>query len=270
MRCLRSAVLLALAWTVCSADSDPFPQPRRGGTHSLWRKAIEIHQRNRNWYPERVTILSEVLNRHGQPYSVTEMVFRSRLDHQGQVQTELERSLKNGKDTTERTRSKVTIRSPQEAVDPEDDTTYSVSLSDSPFDARRQDAVQAFATAERKTLFGRACRRFNFSFRTVIVNKGKTEELTWRGMAWLEEASGVPVKLEFTFSPLPGLVRSLWSIYLYDTVSPDRWVLKRVSISGHGGFLFIRKDFRTTTTFSHYRRAPATSRPGPAAATDLP
>ncbi len=266
MRSRRFAVLLALLWTACAADGGLSAPPGGDGTHGLWRKATEIHRRNRDWYPERVVIISEVLNRRGEPSSLTEMLFRLRLDHLGRVQAELVRSLKNGEDTTKRTRSKVTIRSPEEGVDPEDDTAYSVSLTDSPFDAGRQGEVQAYATAERETLFGRPCRRFNFTYRTAIVRKGKVEELTWRGMAWLEEASGVPVKLEFTLSPLPGLVRSLWSIYLYDIESPDRWVLKQVSMTGSGGFLFIRKSFRTTTTFSQYRRAPAVSRPGPAPA----
>lgn len=266
MRGRGFAVLLALLGMAGAAGGGPSAPPRLQGLHGLWLKAIEIHQRNRDWYPERVVILSEVLSRGGQPSSLTEMVFRLRLDARGRVQADLERSQKNGEDTTERTRSKVTIRSPEEGVDPGDDTVYSVSLTDSPFAAARQGAVQAFATAERQTLFGRLCRRFNFTYRTAIVRKGKTEELTWRGMAWLDEAGGVPVKLEFSFSPLPGLVRSLWSIYLYDIESPDRWVLKRVSMTGSGGFLFIRKNFRTTTTFSQYRRAPSAPRHGPGAA----
>lgn len=270
MRGRRFAILLALLGTAGAADNGHSAPSRLEGAHGLWRKAIEIHQRNRDWYPERVVIHSEVLSRSGQPSSLTEMVFRLRLDACGRVQAELERARKNGHDTTERTRAKVTIRSPEEGVDPEDDTAYSVSLTDSPFAAARQGAVQAFATAERQTLFGRLCRCFNFTYRTAIVRKGKAEELTWRGMAWLDEASGMPVKLEFTFSPLPGLVRSLWSIYLYDIESTNRWVLKRVSMTGHGGFLFIRKNFRTTTTFSQYRLAPAASRPGPAAAASHP
>lgn len=270
MRGRRVAILLALLGLAGAAVGGDGAPPRPGGQHGLWRKAIEIHQRNRDWYPERVVILSEVLTRGGQPSSLTEMVFRLRLDDRGRVQAELERSRKNGADTTERTRSKVTIRSPEKGVDPEDDTAYSVSLTDSPFAAARQGAVQAFATAERQTLFGRPCRRFNFTYRTAIVRKGKAEELTWRGMAWLDEASGVPVKLEFTLSPLPGLVRSLWSIYLYDIENPNRWVLKRVSMTGHGGFLFVRRNFRTTTTFSHYRRSPATLRSGHAATAGQP
>lgn len=224
--------------------------------NGLWRKAVEVYRRNRDWYPGRVTILSEMLNRRGEPYSVTELFFALRLDGEGKVQADLERALKNGEDTTEKVRSKVTIRPPEEGMEPGDDNTYSVSLSDSPFDPERQQDVTVAAAPERVQLFGCRCRRYVFSYRTHIVRKGERVALTWRGMAWLEEGSGRPVKLEFTLDPLPGLLRSLWSIYVYDTASPERWVVKQVSISGHGGFLFVKKRFRTSTTFSDYRLPP--------------
>jgi hypothetical protein len=222
----------------------------------LWQKAVAIHHRNRDWYPERITILSELLNRHQEPYSVTQIFFSLRRDADGRLVTEITRALKNGKDTTEKMRSKVTISSPDKGMDSENENSYSVSISDSPFDPERQAAVSYSASGEKRVLFGHRCRRFDFTYRTTIVRKGDREDLTWSGMAWLEEGSGMPVKLEFSLDPLPGLIRSLWTIYLYDTSRPDRWVLSKVTIAGHGGFLFIKKRFRSTTTFSHYRRLP--------------
>lgn len=223
----------------------------------LWQKAVDICRRNSDWYPERITILSEVLNRQGQPSSVTQLFFSLRLGVDGRLNTELTRALKNGEDTTAKMRSKVAIRHPEDTMDPEKEDTYSMSISDSPFVPERQQAVTFSARGEKCLLFGHACRRFDFSYQTKIIRKGETEKLTWTGMAWLEEGSGLPVKLEFTLTPLPSRIRSLWAIYLYDTTSPDHWVLSKVTISGQGGFLFIRKQFRTTTTFSNYRRPSA-------------
>ncbi len=153
--------------------------------------------------------------------------------------------------------SKVAIRHPEDPLDPEKEDSYSMSISDSPFVPERQAAVTFSARGEKRLLFGHSCRRFDFTYRTTIVRKGKTEKLTWTGMAWLEQESGVPVKLEFSLAPLPSRIHSLWTVYLYDTARSDRWVVKKVAISGHGGFLFITKRFRTTTTFSDYRRSPA-------------
>jgi len=256
-----AALLLAIA---CSGSApgggsearrspDPAAAP---GAHGLWQKAVDIHRRNRDWYPEKISVLSEVLNRRSEPTSVTQIFFSLRLGADGRLRTELTRALKNGEDTTEKMRSKVTIRSPGEGLDPDSENTYSVSIADSPFNPERQKAVSFSASGEKQLLFGHVCHRFEFTYQTTIVNKGEREKLTWSGMAWLEEGSGLPVKLEFSLSPLPSRIRSLWAIYLYDTARPDKWVLNKVTISGHGGFLFITKRFRTTTTFSQYRRAP--------------
>ncbi|MBN2345014.1 MAG: hypothetical protein JXO51_01400 [Candidatus Aminicenantes bacterium] len=223
---------------------------------ALWKKALAIYEKNRDWYPRKVTVVSEVLNRRHEPYSVTELNFALRLDDQGRLHTKLTRSMKNGKDTTGEMSKKVEIRSTPEGMDPDKEDSYSVSISDSPFDPEKQKLVSWRASAERQALFGHACRRFDFSFRTRILRKGEAEELTWTGMAWLDEVSGIPVKMEFTLEPLPSHIRSFWTIYLYDTRHPDKWVVKQVTIRGHGGFLFIIKRFRSTTTFADYRLPP--------------
>ena len=164
---------------------------------------MAIHQRNRAWYPEKITVLSDVLNRRGEPSSVTQLFFSLRLGADGRLNTELTRSLKNGEDTTARMKEKVRIRDPRQGEDADDQDYYSVSISDSPFDPERQAAVSYSASGEKHLLFGRHCQRFDFTYQTTIVRNGEKEKLTWSGMAWLEEGSGVPVKLEFSLAPLP-------------------------------------------------------------------
>jgi hypothetical protein len=262
MNMSKATLLLALllfAFTPCQGDApgQAPADPAAAAAAGLWLKAVNIHRRNRNWYPERITILSEVLNRRGQPTSVTQFFFFLRLGADGRLDTKLARSLKNGEDTTLKMRGKVRIRDPRQGEGPDNEDTYSVSISDSPFVPERQHAVAFRAGSEKRLLYGHSCQHFDFSYRTTIIRKGQTEELIWNGMAWLQEGSGLPVKLEFTLTPLPSRIRSLWAIYLYDTAQPDRWVLRKVTISGQGGFLFIKKQFRTTTTFSDYRRPPA-------------
>ncbi len=256
-----ATLLLAIA---CSGTAGVDGSEARGsrgpaaapGAAGLWQKAVAIHRRNRDWYPERISVLSEVLNRHGEPSSVTQLTFSLRPGADGRLRTDLTRALKNGEDTTEKMRSKVTISNPKEGQAAEGGYTYSVSISDSPFNPERQEAVSFTASNEKRLLFGHPCQRFEFTYQTTIVSKGKREKLTWNGMAWLEEGSGLPVKLEFSLAPLPSRIRSLWAIYLYDTARPDKWILNEITISGHGGFLFFTKRFRSTTTFSQYRRAP--------------
>jgi len=254
--------LLALALLAFSGSKGNRPGLPHSGPDAasspagLWQKAVDIHQRNHAWYPGKIAIVSEVLNRRHEPSSVTQIFLALHYGADGRMRTDLTRALKNGQDMTEKMKSKVTISNPGEGVDPDNENTYSVSISDSPFNPARQGAVSFSASGEKRLLFGHNCQCFEFTYQTTIVSKGEKEKLTWSGMAWLEEVSGLPVKLEFSLSPLPSRIRSLWAIYLYETARPDKWVLSKVTISGHGGFLFIKKRFRSTTTFSHYRRRP--------------
>jgi hypothetical protein len=259
----QAALLLALSALTFFQPKAPGRGAADAGSSptGLWRRAVSIHQRNRAWYPEKITVLSEVLNRRGGPSSVTQLFFSLRLGADGRLITELTRSLKNGEDTTARMKEKVQIRDPRQGEDANGQDYYSVSISDSPFDPERQAAVSYSASGERRLLFGRRCQRYDFTYQTAIVRNGEKEKLTWSGKAWLEEESGVPVKLEFSLAPLPPRIRSLWTIYQYEKARPDRWLLTRVTISGHGGFLFIKKRFRTTTTLSGYKRSPASAAP---------
>jgi hypothetical protein len=222
----------------------------------LWQKALSNYQKNSDWYPEKIAVLSEVLDRHGQPDSVTQLFFTLSLDTKGRMRTELTRALKNGKDISEEMKKKVEIRNPDETKAPKKEESVTVSFSDSPFNPDRQKSVTFHAGSEKQMLLGHLCQRFDFTYQTEIMRKGESEKLTWTGMAWLEENSGMPLKLEFSLTPLPKRIRSLWTIYLYEVSQPDKWILKKIMISGQGGFLFIKKRFRSTTTFSDYRRQP--------------
>jgi hypothetical protein len=220
----------------------------------LWQKALELFRKNSDTYPKKITVLSEVLDRHSQPDSVTQMSFTLDMDAEGRLVTQLVRAVKNGNDISEEMRKKVEIRDLNKDNAPEKRDSLTVSLSDSPFNPDRQKNVSIRASDERRMLFGRTCRRFDFTYRTEILRKGEAEQMTWVGMAWLEEASGMPLKLEFSLEPLPKRIRSLWTIYLYDLSPPGIWALRKITIAGQGGFLFIKKDFRSTTVFSDYRR----------------
>lgn len=231
--------------------------PAAAAGPELWRKAVEIYRANHDWYPEKAAIASEVRDGRKRFRSLTEMFFTLSPDGRGRLRIHLDRSLRNGVDTTEKMRAKVRIRDPLERLAPSGGNAYSVSISDSPFDPGEQAAVSFASTKETRMLSGRSCRRFDFTFRAKIADEDGSKRLTWTGRAWIEEGSGVPARLEFSIAPLPGKFRSIWIVYEYETERPDHWVVKSVVISGHGGVLFIKRYFHVTTTFSEYRRMPA-------------
>ncbi len=252
-------ILLALAILTTKpgrGDETHMTKATQANPAALWQKALDIFRKNSDWYPEKIAIFSEILNRHDRLDSVTQLFFTMRTDAAGRMHAELTRALKNGEDISEEMKKKVEIRGPHEARPPGKQDSLNISLSDSPFNPDRQRNVSLRPSHERGVLFGHPCRRFDFTYYTEITRSGEVEKLTWTGMAWLEESSGMPLKLEFSLAPLPKRIHSLWTVYSYDVSQPDRWLLKQITITGHGGFLFIKKKFRSTTAFSDYRRQP--------------
>ncbi|MCX6558128.1 MAG: hypothetical protein NTW95_11995 [Candidatus Aminicenantes bacterium] len=244
-------MVLAIACSAAAAEDG-------AGADSLglWQKALVVFQKNSDWVPGKMSILSEMLDRKGRPDSITQMVFNIVLDGRGKARTELLQAFKDNKDVSAEMKKKMETSEEPDGKNAKKKDTFTISLADSPFNPDKQHQVTVQATGEKQLLFEKTCRRFDFSFQTEIVQKSKKENLTWVGKAWLDENSGIPVKLEFSFEPLPKHVYSLWTIYMYETTVSGDWYLKEIKVQGHGGFLFIKKGFRSTTNFSEYRRQP--------------
>jgi hypothetical protein len=249
------ASLLAMPLGVAQAQD----QQAAASPWDLWRRAVEIDRANADWYPRRAAVVSEVRGGRRKVISLTEMFFSLGPGEEGWLRIRLDRSLRNGVDTTEKTRSKARIGEALNGIALVDETENSVSLFDSPFDPGEQGAVSFAPREEWRILAGRSCRRFDFTYRAEVAEDGGTRDVAWDGQAWIEEGSGRPVQLEFSIHPLPRKFRSVRIVYEYETDRPDRWVLKSVNISGHGGFLFIKRYFDITTTFSEFQRAPKTA-----------
>jgi hypothetical protein len=185
------------------------------------------------------------------------LYFSIAVDDKGEMHSELLQAFKDGKDISAEMKKKLAISETPSEKNAKNKDTLTVSLADIPFNPERQQNVTVRANPEKQLLFDKICQRFDFSFKTKIIRKDKIENLTWVGKAWLEENSGIPLKLEFSIEPLPKRVYSLWTIYLYEITSAEDWILKKIEVQAQGGFLFIKKGFRSTTTFSDYRRQPA-------------
>jgi hypothetical protein len=252
--CLLVLLKSAAAGAAAPPASEAAGKPDLPG---LWRKALDVFQRNSDWLPGKVSILSEMLDRQGRPDSITKLDFNIVLDGKGEARTVLLQAFKDGEDVSAEMKKKLATDETQDSKAAGKKSTLTVSLAESPFNPGRQPDVTVRANAEKQLLFGRLCQRFDFSFKTEMAGNGKkAEKTTWVGKAWLEENSGIPLKLEFSLEPLPKHVNSLWTIYLYETNAAGDWMLREIEIQGQGGFLFIRKSFRSTTSFGEYQRQP--------------
>jgi hypothetical protein len=255
----RAAALAALILSTGLACGPPDSEraresPAAKAVTGLWQKAVEIYRENRDWYPEKAAIVSEVRNGRNKFLSLTEMFFTLRLSGGAPMQILLDRSLRNGVDTTAKMRSKAKFRHLLEGIAVGEGGLFSVSMSDSPFDPDRQAAVSVTPREGTKVIRGRSCCLFDFSFSPGLKKGGP--RVTWLGQAWLEDQSGMPVELAFSISPLPGKIRSARMVYHYET-EPGPCVVKDMAITGTGRFLFIKRHFKVTTTYSQYRRAPS-------------
>jgi hypothetical protein len=248
-------ILLTPALAGAAAWDSPQDEPRANPS-ALWQKALDVFRKNSDWIPGKMSIRSEILDRKGRPDSVTRLDFRILVDDQGNARTELLQAFKNGKDVSAEMKKSIEVREAKEAKAADKKDRFSISMSDIPFNPDKQQNVTVRDHAEKQLMFGRTCQRFDFSFETAITRTKKKESLTWIGKAWLDENSGIPVKLEFSIEPLPKNVYRFWTIYIYEISTEQDWTLKEVKVEGQGGFLFIKKSFRSTTIFSDYRRRP--------------
>jgi hypothetical protein len=253
---LFSWLLFFLASPIAAAAA--LAADEEGGTNpaGLWQKALAVFQKNNDLIPHKMEVFSEMLDRQGRPDSVAKYYFNIIVDGQGNTRTELTQAIKDNRDITVETKKKMADRDDPKEKPAGKKKALTMSMGDTPFNPDKQQKVTVRAQAEKQLLFGRLCRRFDFSFKADMGGKDKEENPTWVGKAWLEENSGIPLKLEFSFEPLPKHVNNLWTIYLYEVNAAGDWVLKEITVQGQGGFLFIKKGFRSTTRFNDYRRQP--------------
>lgn len=227
----------------------------------LWRQAVAVFEANKHLVPGRVRAFFALVDDKGKPKRTSEREMRYSLDGQGKVRAELVRALDDGRDVTAKARS--AFRRNEDNEDGRNarqgqGRRASVSLSDVPFAAERQEHVEVVARPETAEMFGMTCRRFDFSMSLPLATADgkKDKRVRLRGMAWIAEASASPVKFEFAPDPLPSKVKSLWTVFTYGPGAGSEWLLKEIASEGAGGFLFIKKRFRSRIELSDYFPAP--------------
>jgi hypothetical protein len=228
----------------------------------LWRRAVAVFEANKHLVPGRVRASFAIVDDKGKPKRTSEREMRYALDAQGRVQAELVRALDDGRDVTAKARSALRRqRGDGDGPDAREGESgrASFSLGDVPFAADKQEQVEVLARPETAALFGMTCRRFDFAMRLPLAGsgRGKGKSVSLRGMAWIDEEGGRPVKLEFAPDPLPSKVKSLWTVFTYGPGAGSEWLLKEISGEGAGGFLFIKKRFRSHVALSDHFAPPA-------------
>lgn len=226
---------LALVLLTCSiapaAPQDP-----------LWQKAVETEARNRAWSPGTMTIRAQVFNDKGELTDTTETIMRTFAGPDGTVQTDVVKSVKNGKDRTEKDRQAM---AEQGKKADSGRRSFSIGSEDNPFNPDVQDAVEARPRAETRTVGEVVCAMFDFTL------KGKNSR-TFTGTALIDPASGAPVEVSYTVTPLPGGVKSLQTVMRFGAGPEGVGYLREIEVSGSGSFLFISRSMKSQVTLENY------------------
>jgi hypothetical protein len=229
---------------------------------ALWVKAVDIFESNKRLVPGTVSQKIEELDDDGRVKSETDIDVTLALDEAGKIKSEIARATKDGKDITAEERKKAAEREKKEekaakerAAKREkdsDESSHSFSSDDGPLNAKMQSDVRVTELPVGETVDSVLCVRYQFSYPDKREGRSKGKPVMVTGTAWLEEGSGRPVKIEYTYDPLPKHVKKMRTVMRYGTHGDDAWVLREMTFEASGSFLFWGKSMRGEFAFNDY------------------
>ncbi|HEY7863352.1 MAG TPA: hypothetical protein VIE39_06825, partial [Thermoanaerobaculia bacterium] len=88
--------------------------------------------------------------------------------------------------------------------------------------------------------------------RIAFQPKGSASPETFKGEAGVDPATGTVRWIRFRPAKNPKHVTRMEVTMLYGLETPGGPALSRVSVDGEGGILFVKKGYRSESTFSDY------------------
>ncbi len=238
---------LALGWLSTLGAGAP--------TDSLWLKAAALSDKNHDLVPGLMKMYMQEVDKQGEPKDdekYHEVWSTLRLGEDGEVKYEMVKTIENGKDVTEEEKAKEEKEKADEKKegDREDEDSESQEMEGyNPFDRESQAGISIEALGDGGVVGGRQTFVYEFTDRTE-------DDVVISGKAWLEEDTGVPVRIEYTPDPLPKRVKRMVTTMEYEHMYPDSLIVKHMIVDVTGGILFIKKHFHMNITFDDYWRLP--------------
>lgn len=239
---LRIAALLLLSHVsaaVGAAPSGTLPAP------PLWRDAVSRAGRSAELLPGTVHADVTVSDAKGNIRTTQQTWSRLSIGTDDAVVTTVVRALKNGRDNTKEAQAQLD-RNPERG-------RFDTSLL--PIMPSNQERVDVASTGRSRTIAGDQCAGFSFHMRR---KRGPSIV----GTVWLDERTGAPVLIVFTFDPLPTGATVIENTLHFTAAADGTWHLASLDTYAEGRLLFFERVFRLHMVFSDYFRY---SPPGTAA-----
>jgi hypothetical protein len=223
---MRTALALAAALLL----------PATGWPDALWDRAVAIAGATVDWVPGSASFLVEIVDPKGAAQESWRSQYRLAGRPDGTVALEVISASHNSEDTTAKEQENQRRRK----QDP-------LPRWDNPFDPRVQASVMTTTLGGTEQVSGRRCVVYEFTL-------SKEGGAKIGGTAWIDAASGAPVQVRSSQSPLPRGVFALTTTLRFGSGPAGEGFLREASVEGVGGLLFIRRAFRSTVSVGDYWR----------------
>jgi hypothetical protein len=224
--------------------------------HDQWVRAVELNNAGPELTPGKMHQKMELLDGKGATTSVTEIWAELTRNDHGELRSETIKATRDGKDVSKKARDHE--RKAASRPSKKGDRDVSVSSDGDPF-SKNQSGVRTTRRG-RDVVASRQCATYDYVQEGTSTDNGKQRPTVFRGRAWLDLASGQPMRVEYVQDPLPSMTKEMKTTIIYETLAGGHPVASEIRIEGAAGFLFIKKRFRLTIQLSEYAPTPAQDR----------
>lgn len=149
---------------------------------ALWKKAIEIADKNREWRPGKISEKELLFSQDGEIQEKTLRELRFCLDKNQSLGVTLVRATLNGEDISDKEKARFESKNEQKEY-------VNVEAFEAPFLPEVQPTLSNIYAIETAFLDSIECRVFRY--RQTLNNTH------WQGKAWIAKTTGIPLRAEF-------------------------------------------------------------------------
>lgn len=179
--------------TLCFCITNLFNSTYAAIQDDLWQKAVKLAEENSSWIPGQIVQHQQVFNTKGKLEEDTKIDIQLEHGQEGKIAMKILKATSNGKDVTKEAR-----KDAEEEMAIED-----VIDNDSPFSASKQDEVSVVRLDQQEIIQGKTCVAYQYTYTTKTSVVESEKEVTIKGIAWIDESTGVPYEMHSEFTSVP-------------------------------------------------------------------